>query len=184
MQRSSLPLFMEEYLWEQERDKRQVNKCSPSPVCKINELINKTPPSPPKLVAWQQTDSQKALRQQRIFVSAPWLDKPRAPRGTMGRGTAGISRPVDEAVVNGCRCFRLVHACVEWIRFVASAAYRSSMNKYYSIYLWRIDLFPCSGGALIMWSGRFASLECASLLWRRTVTISRSDFDFGWVISL
>lgn len=36
---------MEEYLWEVERDKRQVNKCSPSPVCKINELINKTTPS-------------------------------------------------------------------------------------------------------------------------------------------
>ncbi len=141
MQRSSLLLFMEEYLWEEEWGQREVNKCSYFSFLR-DKWIDKQMPSS-NLAAWQQAQSQKALQHQWIFVSVPWLDgscAPVWPRGTIGRGTAGISARSIGAVFNGCCCFLLVHNSVEWIRFVASAAHRSSMNKYYSIYLWRIDL--------------------------------------------
>lgn len=158
MQRSSLLLFMEEYLWEEEWGKREVNKCSSFSFL-LNKWIDKQNASPNLRPDSRQSPRRHCSISGFLSEHCDWID-PWLQCGREAQSDAALLEslgPVDGAVFNGCCCFLLVHDSVEWIRFVASAAHRSSMNKYYSIYLWRIDLSPCSDKVLIMYSGRFVS---------------------------
>lgn len=185
MQRSSLLLFMEEYLWEEEWGKREVNKCSSFSFL-LNKWIDKQNASPNLRPDSRQSPRRHCSISGFLSEHCDWID-PWLQCGREAQSDAALLESLSMglylmAAVVSCLYTIVLNELDLWPLRLTDHPWINITAYIYDVLIClraQTKCWLCTAGALWV-EGVCGAVHRSALLWRRTVTISWSQCDFGY----